>query len=133
MVGVRAWARTPTILTPRRTPRGAPRERRFLGYQIARRSLEDDPATVVSGSRPDVDDPVRVRHDCLMVLDHDHGLAGIHESIQQSQDLVHIGEVKAGRGLVEHVDVALLPIWIASLMRWRSPPDSVDSGCPSDR
>src|SRR4051794_8095927 len=39
-------------------------------------ALEDDPAAVVAGAGAEVDDPVGVRHDRLVVLDDDDRLAG---------------------------------------------------------
>ena len=37
--------------------------------QLGRRALEDNPAAVVAGARAEIDDPVGVRHDGLVVLD----------------------------------------------------------------
>ena len=54
------------------------------------------------------DDPVRVRHHRLVVLDHDHRLAGVDEPVEQAEQLRDVGEVQAGGRLVEHVDGALL-------------------------
>ena len=42
-----------------------------LGDEVGRRPFEDDPAAVVAGTGTEVDDPVRVRHDRLVVLDHE--------------------------------------------------------------
>lgn len=52
-----------------------PRQRGALGDQICRGALEDDATAVMSGARSQVDDPVGVRHDRLVMLDHDHRLA----------------------------------------------------------
>ena len=57
---------------------------------------------------PEVDDPVGVRHHRLVVLDDDHRLAGVDEPVEQPEQLLDVGEVQAGRRLVEDVDVALL-------------------------
>ena len=56
-----------------------------------------------------VDDPVGVRHDGLMMFDDDDGLAAIDHPVQQRQQLFDICQVQAGRRLVQDVDVALLP------------------------
>ncbi len=40
-------------------------------HQVVGRPGEDDPAAVVAGTGAEVDDPVGVRHDGLVVLDHD--------------------------------------------------------------
>jgi len=44
-----------------------------------------------------------------MVLDDDHRLAGVDEPVEQVEQLLDVGEVKAGGRLVEDVDAALLP------------------------
>ena len=65
-------------------------------------------AAVVAGAGAEVDDPVRVRHDRLVVLDDDHRLAGVDEPVEQAEQLLDVGEVQAGGRLVEDVDAALL-------------------------
>jgi hypothetical protein len=62
----------------------------------------------VTGPGAQVDDPVGVGHHRLVVLDDDHGLAGVDQPVEQGEQLLHVGEVQAGGGLVEHVDTALL-------------------------
>nr|BFF16926.1 hypothetical protein GCM10025730_04470 [Promicromonospora thailandica] len=61
------------------------------------------------GPGPEVDDPVGVRHDGLVVLDDDDGLAGVHETVQQGEQVVDVGQVQACGGFVEHVDAARFP------------------------
>jgi hypothetical protein len=78
------------------------------GDELGGRALEDDPATVVAGARAEVDDPVGVGHDRLVVGDHDDGLAGVDEPVQQAEQVVDVGEVEAGGRLVEDVDAAFL-------------------------
>jgi len=56
----------------------------------------------------EVDDPVGVRHDRLVVLDDDDRLAGVHEPVEQTEQSLDVGEVQSGGGLVEDVDAALL-------------------------
>src|SRR4051794_19123928 len=84
------------------------REGRACGDEARRRALEDDPAAVVARARAEVDDPVGVRHDRLVVLDHDHRLAGVHEPVEQAEQLRDVGEVEAGGRLVEDVDPAFV-------------------------
>ena len=62
----------------------------------------------MAGAGAEVDDPVGVGHHGLVVLDHDHRLAGVDEPVEQAEQLLDVGEVQTGRGLVEHVDLALL-------------------------
>src|SRR5271166_2406188 len=83
-------------------------ERGAGGDEVGRCALEDDPAAVVAGAGAEVDDPVGVRHDRLVVLDDDDRLAGVDEPVDQAEQLLDVGEVKAAGGLVEDVDAALL-------------------------
>ena len=76
--------------------------------EVGWRALEDDPATVVAGAGAEVDDPVSVRHDRLVVLDDDDRLAGVDEPVEQAEQVLDVGEVQAGGRLVEDVDAALL-------------------------
>jgi len=62
------------------------------------------PAAVVAGAGAEVDDPVGVRHDRLVVLDDDDRLAGVDEPVEQGEQLLDVGEVQAGGRLVEDVD-----------------------------
>src|SRR5487761_1636790 len=78
------------------------------GDEVGGRALEDDPAAVVAGAGAEVDDPVGVRHDRLVVLDDDDRLAGVDEPVEQAEQLLDVGEVEAAGRLVEDVDAALL-------------------------
>ncbi len=49
-------------------------DRGARGDEVGGRALEDDPAAVVAGTGTEVDDPVGVGHDRLVVLDDDHRL-----------------------------------------------------------
>jgi hypothetical protein len=51
------------------------RQRRPRRHQVGRCAFEHDPAAVVAGAGAEVDDPVGVCHDRLVVLDHDDRLA----------------------------------------------------------
>src|SRR5207248_6743341 len=77
------------------------------GDDVGGRALEDDPAAVVTGAGAQVDDPVGVRHDRLVVLDDDDRLAGFDEPVEQAEQLFDVGEVEAGGRLVEDVDAAV--------------------------
>ncbi len=78
------------------------------GDEIDRCSLEDDPAPVVAGTRAQVDDPVGMRHDRQVVLDDDQRLAGVDEPVEQTEQLLDVGEVQSRGRLVEDVDARLL-------------------------
>src|SRR5688500_13540596 len=71
-------------------------ERGAGGDEVGGGALEDDPAAVVAGAGAEVDDPVGVRHDRLVVLDHDHRLAGVDEPVEQAEQLLDVGEVETG-------------------------------------
>src|SRR3954470_10487693 len=79
------------------------------GDEVGGCALEDDPAAVVAGAGAEVDDPVGVRHDRLVVLDDDDRLAGVDEPVEQAEQLLDVGEMEAAGRLVENVDAALLP------------------------
>src|SRR5215472_10062982 len=75
--------------------------------QVARQTLEHDPPAVVAGAGAEVDDPVGVRHHREVVLDDDHRLSRIHQSVEQPEQLLDVGQVQAAGRLVEHVDTAV--------------------------
>jgi hypothetical protein len=67
-----------------------------------------DLPAVVARARPEVDDPVGVRHHRLVVLDDDDRLPGVDQPIQEPEQLLEVGQVQPGGRLVEHVDAALV-------------------------
>lgn len=72
------------------------------------RALEDHLPTLVTRARPKVDDPVRVSHDGLVMLDDDYRRARVHEPVQEAEELLDVGEMEAGSRLVKNVDIPLL-------------------------
>jgi hypothetical protein len=52
------------------------------GDKVGGCALEDNLAAVVAGAGAEVDDPVGVRHDRLVVRDDDHRLAGVDEPVE---------------------------------------------------
>src|SRR4029450_13237296 len=74
------------------------------GDEVGGCALEDDPAAVVAGAGPQVDDPVGVRHDRLVVLDDDTRLARVDDPVEQAEQLLDVGEVQAAGRLVEDED-----------------------------
>ena len=103
------------------------------GDEVGGCALEDDPAAVVASAGAEVDDPVGVRHDRLVVLDDDDRFAGVDEPVEQAEQLLDVGEVEGGVGSSRTETPPFSAMWMASLSRCRSPPDSVVSGCPSPR
>ena len=53
---------------------------------------------------PQVDDPVGRLDHLDVVLDHQHGIARGHETVQHVQQQLDVGEVQAGGGLVQQVE-----------------------------
>ena len=49
-----------------------------------------------------------MRHDALVVLDHDDRFARIDEPVEQAEQLLDIGKVEASGRFVKEVDAALL-------------------------
>ena len=67
------------------------------------------PATTISPPRsppsgPEVDDPVGRLDDVEVVLDHEHGVAGVDQPLQHHEQLAHVVEVQPGGRLVEDVE-----------------------------
>ena len=65
------------------------------GDEVGGCALEDDPAAVVSGAGAEVDDPVGVRHDRLVVLDDDDRLAGVDQPVEQAEQLLDADRSKS--------------------------------------
>jgi hypothetical protein len=71
--------------------------------QPPRRTGRNDAAALVAGAGTDVDDPVAARDDVHVVLDHDDGVARLHETVELRHELLHVGGMQTRRGLVENV------------------------------
>ena len=76
------------------------------GGDVLGRALGDDLAAVDAGAGADVDDVVGLADRLLVVLDDDHGVAGVAQVLQRGQQPVVVALVQADRGLVEHVEHA---------------------------
>src|SRR5690606_18320611 len=70
------------------------------------RATGDDPAAGLSALRAQVDDVVGVRDDVEVVLDDDHGVAGIHQAREHRQQPFDVGEVQPRGRLVQDVEGA---------------------------
>src|SRR4029077_12938570 len=75
----------------------------------SRRALRDDASAAVAAFGAQVYDPVGVRHDVEVVLDHDHGIASVNEAVQHVYQLFDVGHVQAYGGFVEDVQGAGIP------------------------
>ena len=127
--GVALAAAAVALATLRAEPPGTPRPRAGLepagqpaqvsrevpageggagGDQIAAGALEDDAAALVTRAGAEIDDPVGVRHDRLVVVDDDDRLAGVDQPVEQRELPLDVGQVQAGGRLVQDVHTALL-------------------------
>ena len=66
-------------------------------------ALRHDSPSAGAAFGPQIDDPVRFRHDVEIVFDHDQGIAGIDQPMQYAQQFFHIRHVQSHRGLIEHI------------------------------
>src|SRR6478609_25214 len=67
------------------------------GDEVGGCPLEDDQAAVVARTGSEVDDPVGMSHDRLVVLDHDDRLPRVDQPVEQAEQVLDVGEVQAGR------------------------------------
>ena len=95
------------------------------GGDVRGRALGDDLAAVHAGARADVDDVVGLADRLLVVLDDDHGVADVAQVLQRGRAAGRC-RAGAGRSTARRARRARrsgpLPIWLASRMRWLSPP-----------
>ena len=61
--------------------------------RFGRDIFESNLPAAVSRARPEVDDPIGVRHHRLVVLDHDDGLSGVDQTVQEAEQLFEIGTI----------------------------------------
>ena len=64
-------------------------------------ALGDELAAVCAGFGAEVEDPVGGFDDVEVVLDDEEGVAGIDEFLEDDEEVLDVGEVEAGGGLVE--------------------------------
>ena len=105
--------------SPRRTrARYSPVAEPGVCGDLLGRALGDDPAAAVPALGPEVDDPVRRLDHVEVVLDHEDRVAGVDEPVEDLEQLLDVGEVEAGRRLVEQVE--RLARSRAATARWRA-------------
>ena len=78
----------------------------FTRGDLLGRARGDDPPAQVAAFRAEVDDPVGRLHDFEIVLDHEHGVARLDESVQHLQQQFDVGEVQSRGRLVEQIEGA---------------------------
>src|SRR3989441_6460484 len=75
-----------------------------LAANVLGRADGDHAATLVPALGPEVDDPVGRLDDVDVVLDDDHGIALVHELVEDFQEPSDVGEVQPRGGLVQDVE-----------------------------
>jgi hypothetical protein len=71
---------------------------------LLRRALGDDGAAAFAAFGAHVDEPVGALDDVQIVLDHEDRVAQVGQAIEHIQKVLDVGEVQAGRGLIEDVE-----------------------------
>ena len=75
-------------------------------YDLLRRSACDDQTAAGAAFGTHIDHPVGRFDDVEVMLDHDHRVAGVDQPVQHLQQVLHIGEMQAGRRFVKDIDRA---------------------------
>ena len=83
-----------------------PGNRLGAGRDLLWGSLGHDLAAGFSALRAQVDDPIGAFDHVQVVLDHDHGIAGLHQALEQHEQVGYVGGVQAGGRLVQQVERA---------------------------
>ena len=65
------------------------------------RAVRDDVTAFVTGFGPEVNDPISALDDLKVVLDDQHRMAGIDETLKGFQQNANVVKVQAGRRFVE--------------------------------
>ena len=79
---------------------------RRVADHLCRGARRDDPAAVLAGAGPEVDQVVGGAHRPLVVLDDDHRVAEVAEPLERPDQLRVVALVQPDRGLVEDVEDA---------------------------
>ena len=77
-----------------------------IASDFFRRAAGDDSAASFAAVGADVDDPIGGLRHVEIVLDDEHRVAGVDEGVQHFEQQLDVGEVQAGRRLVEQVQRA---------------------------
>ena len=78
------------------------------GDEIDWSAFENDSTTFATCPRTKIDNPVGVSHDGLMMLHHNDGLARVNQAVEQTEEVLDVGEMEARRWFIEDVDACLL-------------------------
>ena len=99
--------------------------------QIGRFAGEQDIPAVMSRAGPHVNDPIRLADDIQVMLNHNDRAVLSDKSVDDGHKPLTVGQVKASRRFIEHINFTLLIELCRQLHPRRSPPDSVLKGWPS--
>ena len=102
---------------------------------LLRRPLGHHFPAVNPSPRAEVQHVVRGLDGLPVVLHDHHGVPDVPQPMQRFQELPVVAWVQADGRLVEDVDdpVSSEPIWLASRMRWDSPPERLGARRSSER
>ena len=87
----------------------------FAGGYFLRCARHDDLAAGVPALGAQVDDMIGRLDHVQVMLDYDDSVAGVYQTVEAFQQTFDIGEVQAGRGLIEDIDRVLRPLQLAKL------------------
>ena len=71
------------------------------------RALGHNGPPVLAAFRTEIDHPIRFGDELQVVLDDDHGVAGIHQALQHLNESLHVRHVQPDGGFLEDEQVAL--------------------------
>ena len=77
---------------------------RFTLANFLRRALADERAAAAAALGAEVDHVIAGLDDVEVVLDNQHGVAAVGELAQHAHQTLAVGDVQAGRRLVEHIE-----------------------------
>ena len=80
-------------------------------------ALGDDLATAMAAFGAEVDDGVGGLDHVQVVLDHDDGVAGVHQAVEAFEEALDVGEVEAGGRLVEDGEEAPAALQLREFVR----------------
>ena len=75
----------------------------LTGRHLLRRTGDDYGAAPVSAVRPQIDDIIRRFYNVQIVFDDHHRIPRVYQTLQNLDQPVHIGKMKAGRRLVQDI------------------------------
>lgn len=78
----------------------------LIPHDLGGGALCDDTASQRPGTGTQLDDPVRGPHGVLIMLDNEHGVAQIPQTLERADEALVVGRVEADAGLIQHIEDA---------------------------